>query len=131
VRQLIAMLLFSATLSGCVLHVQTEPTSTPRVLTAPKGYTIAEIAVNDAVAYRDYVAAVTPMVAKFGGVYLVRAGNVVAKEGAAPQGRMVVIEFPSFAAAQAFYDSAEYQAVISLRTKVATSRVLLVEGVLR
>lgn len=95
----------------------------------PKGYTIAEIAVNDAVAYRDYVAAVTPLIAKYGGVYLVRAGKIAMKEGAAPQGRMVVIEFPSFAAVQSFYDSPEYQAIIGLRTKVATSRVFFVEGV--
>jgi uncharacterized protein (DUF1330 family) len=95
----------------------------------PKGYAIAEIAVNDPVAYRDYVAAVTPIIAKHGGVYLVRGGDVVAKEGAPPKGRIVVIEFPSFAAAQSFYDSAEYQAIIGLRFKSATSRVLQVEGI--
>ncbi|MBC7622654.1 MAG: DUF1330 domain-containing protein [Aeromicrobium sp.] len=103
----------------------TPPSSTP------KGYAIAEIAVNDPVAYREYVAAVTPLVAKYGGVYLVRAGKVAAKEGAAAQGRIVVIEFPSFAAAQAFYDSVEYQAIIGLRTKSATPRVLQVEGTAR
>jgi uncharacterized protein (DUF1330 family) len=100
----------------------------PTAQKAPKGYAIAEIAVNDPGAYRDYVAAVTPLIAKHGGVYLVRAGKTTVKEGAPPQGRIVVIEFPSFVAAQAFYDSAEYQAIISLRTKVATSRVMLVEG---
>jgi uncharacterized protein (DUF1330 family)/predicted ester cyclase len=102
-----------------------RPTAAP---TPPKGYTIAEIAVNDPVAYRDYVAAVTPLVPKFGGVYLVRGGQAEAKEGAAPEGRFVVIEFPSLAAAKAFYDSPEYQAVIGLRTRVAKSRVLQVEG---
>jgi uncharacterized protein (DUF1330 family) len=95
----------------------------------PKGYAIAEIAVNDAVAYRGYVAAVTPIITKYGGVYLVRGGNAVAKEGAPPKGRLVVIEFPNFAAAQTFYDSPEYQAIIGLRLKSATSRVLQVEGV--
>ena len=114
----------SGCLSGCVHQTQV----TPLKQTSPRGYAIAEIAINDPVAYRDYVAAVTPLIAKFGGVYLVRAGKTAATEGAPPLGRMVVIEFPSFAVAQAFYDGAEYQAIIGLRTKVATSRVMLVEG---
>jgi uncharacterized protein (DUF1330 family) len=113
--------------SGCVIHTQiSPPASTPPAVA--KGYAIAEIAVNDSAAYREYVAAVTPLVAKHGGVYLVRGGAAIAKEGASPQGRLVVIEFPSYAAAQAFYQSAEYQAVLHLRVKAATSRVLIVEG---
>ena len=107
------------------------PASTSTPASNPKGYTIAEIMVNDPVAYREYVAAVTPLIAKHSGVYLVRAGKVATKEGAAAQGRIVVIEFPSFAAAQAFYDCVEYQAIIGLRTKSATSRVLQVEGTAR
>ena len=126
-RRLITAFTLCVCLVGCAHQTQTVgTTSSPTAI--PKGYTIAEIAVNDAVAYRDYVAAVTPLIAKHGGVYLVRAGKVVAKEGATPLGRMVVIEFPSYTAAETFYDSAEYQAIITLRTKVATSRILLVEG---
>jgi uncharacterized protein (DUF1330 family)/predicted ester cyclase len=100
----------------------------PPATATPKGYTIAEIGVHNPTAYREYVAAVTPLVARFGGVYLARGGAAIAKEGAAAQGRVVLLEFPSHATAQAFYDSPEYQAIIGLRTKVATSRVLLVEG---
>lgn len=95
---------------------------------APKGYVIAEITVTDAEAYKQYVAAVAPVVAKFGGRYIVRGGQTVAAEGDAPAGRIVVIEFDSLAAAQSFEDSAEYQAVAALRHKAARSRVFLVEG---
>jgi uncharacterized protein (DUF1330 family) len=94
----------------------------------PKGYAIAEIAVSDPQAYKPYVAAVGPLVAKFGGAYVVRGGEAVAKEGDAPNGRIVVIEFPSLAAARAFYDSPEYQAILPLRLKAATARVYFVEG---
>lgn len=121
----VALFALGAHLAGCVNVTHTTSPPPPAV---PKGYTIAEIGVNDPVAYQDYVAAVTPLIAKHKGVYLVRAGKVVPKEGAAPSGRTVVIEFPSLAAAQAFYDSPEYQAIIGLRLKAATSRVLLVEG---
>jgi uncharacterized protein (DUF1330 family) len=95
---------------------------------APKGYSVADITVTDAVAYRDYVTAVGPVVARYGGTYLVRGGQIEAKEGAPPAGRYVVIEFESLAAARAFYGSPEYQAILPLREKAATSRVFLVEG---
>jgi len=95
---------------------------------APKGYVIAEITVTDAEAYKQYAAAVAPVVAKFGGKYIVRGGQTVAVEGDAPAGRIVVIEFVSLAAAQSFEDSAEYRDVADLRHKAARSRVFLAEG---
>jgi uncharacterized protein (DUF1330 family) len=84
--------------------------------------------VTDPEAYKQYAAAVTPVVAKFGGKYIVRGGQTVAVEGDAPAGRIVVIEFDSLVAAQSFEDSAEYQVVVALRHKAARSRVFLVEG---
>lgn len=95
---------------------------------APKGYVIAEITVTDAQAYKSYVAAVGPLVARFGGIYLVRGGQIIAVEGDPPMGRFVVIEFDSLAAAKSFEDSPEYQAIAPLRRKSARSRVFLVEG---
>jgi uncharacterized protein (DUF1330 family) len=40
----------------------------------------------------------------------------------------VVLEFPSRAAAQAWYDSPEYQAVIGARQKNSVGRLILVDG---
>ena len=97
--------------------------------TASKGYVIAEITVTDPDAYKQYAATVAPIAAKFGGKYLVRGGQTVAVEGDPPGGRIVVIEFDNLAAARAFEDSSEYQAVAPLRHKAARSRVFLVEGV--
>ena len=96
---------------------------------APKGYVIAEITVTDPEAYKQYAAAVAPVVAKLGGKYIVRGGQTVAEEGEAPSGRIVVIEFDNLAAARSFEDSQDYQAVAPLRRKAAHSRVFLVEGV--
>ena len=94
----------------------------------PKAYSVAEIAIEDAEGYKAYVAAAGPVVEKFGGVYLARGGETIGKEGEAPRGRIVIVEFPSLAAARAFYESAEYQAALPLRLKTATSRVYFVEG---
>lgn len=94
----------------------------------PKAYGVAEISVHDVEGYKAYVAAVTPLVAKFGGTYLVRGGQALDKEGAPVAGRIVILEFPSLSAAEAFYNSPDYQAVLPLRLKTATSRVYYVEG---
>ncbi len=95
---------------------------------AAKGYVIAEITVTDPQAYKQYAATVPPIVAKFSGKYLVRAGQTVAVEGDPPAGRIVVIEFDSLAAARSFEDSPEYRAIAPLRHKAARSRVFLAEG---
>jgi uncharacterized protein (DUF1330 family) len=95
---------------------------------AAKGYVIAEITVIDAEAYKQYAAAVPAIAAKFGGKYLVRGGQTVAIEGEPPEGRIVVLEFESLAAARSFENSADYQAIAPLRQKAARSRVFLAEG---
>jgi uncharacterized protein (DUF1330 family) len=97
---------------------------------APKAYAIAEVNVTDPVIYQKYIAAVSPVVAHFGGKYLVRAGRVVPLEGKAPTGRFIVIEFPSLAVAEQFESSPEYRAVAPLRLRSARSRLFLVEGAL-
>jgi uncharacterized protein (DUF1330 family) len=49
-------------------------------------------------------------------------------EGAAPEG-VVIVEFPTTAAARAWYDGPAYQAVAQHRFKGSTYRAVLVEGV--
>lgn len=58
---------------------------------------------------------------------LVAMGIPQALEGAQPEGT-VTLEFPSTAAARAWYDSPAYQAVAVHRLKGATYSVALVEG---
>ena len=93
-----------------------------------KAYIIAEVAVDDPQGFEAYRAAVAPLIAAFGGRYLVRGGAVHALEGEAPGARMVVIEFPSLAAAETFWHSEEYRPVAALRHKTAQSRIYMVEG---
>ena len=122
-RGAIAVILASGALAACASALAPAPEAA-----AAKGYVIAEIAVTNPEPYKEYLAAVTPMVAAFGGTYLVRGGQSEAREGDAPKGRVVVIEFPSYAAAQAFNDSPEYAAIRHLRTDNAVSRLLIAEG---
>lgn len=106
--------------------VAAKALSTPTV--TPNGYGVAEINVTDPEAYKQYVEAVTPIVAQFGGKYLVRAGTVIPLEGEAPTGRVAIIEFPSLARAKLFEASPQYLKIAPLRQRASRSRLFLVEG---
>lgn len=111
----------AAVVGGAVaLHAANAPT--------PKGYIIGEMQITDAALYQTYAAQTTPILQRFGGHYLARAGKTISLEGAPPSGRVVVIEFPSLAAAQAFQESAEYKAIADIRHKSSTGRAFIVEG---
>lgn len=92
------------------------------------GYLIANIDVTDAKGFDEYRQKVSPLIAQYGGRYLVRGGEWKALEGSLPVKRLVVLEFATRAAAQRFYDSPEYKPLLALRIKSTKSDVLLVEG---
>lgn len=91
-------------------------------------YLIADIAVRDAAAFEAYRAKVAPMVAAYGGRYLVRGGAIEVLEGDPGYARLTVIEFPDHAAAKRFYDSADYAPLLRIRTESTDSKVVLVAG---
>ncbi len=91
-------------------------------------YLVANITVTDMERYQEYRARVGPVVAQFGGRFLVRAGTVHPLEGEMGLDRLVVIEFPSPDAARRFYDSAEYAPLLRLRLETTRSSLVLAEG---
>ncbi len=93
----------------------------------PKGYWIAHITVTDMDAYQAYRAVVPGILAAHSGKFIVRAGSQSIVEGTA-RPRTVVIEFPSFQAAQDCYNSPEYQAAKALRTTASDGDICIVEG---
>jgi len=93
------------------------------------GYVIAQITVTDPDAYPEYMAQVGPTIAAYGGEFLVRGGRATSYEGAPPGDRNVIIRFPSYDAAQAWYHSPEYAPAKALRMAASTSVQTIVEGV--
>jgi uncharacterized protein (DUF1330 family) len=91
-------------------------------------YAIAEIDVVDPAAYEDYRKQVLAVVTKYGGKFIVRGGKIDPKEGGWTPKRIVVVEFPSMAQAQKWYDSPEYAPLIKLRQKASKGKLILVEG---
>ncbi len=95
-----------------------------------KGYVIASVEVQDPALYETYRAQVLGTVERHGGRFLVRGGETEQKEGAWRPGRIVVLEFPSLAAARAWYGSPEYQPLADLRGRASRTDILvLTEGV--
>ena len=92
------------------------------------GYVIAQINVTDPEAYKAYVAAVSPIVEKFGGEYLVRGGAAQHFEGERIGERTVVIRFPTLQAATEWYHSEEYAPVRAMRLAASNGLQTIVEG---
>ena len=91
-------------------------------------YLIADVQVTDPRVYEDYRSRVPAIIAAHGGRYLVRGGRVEQLEGDVNPQRVVVLEFPSMAQLRAFYDSAEYRDVITIRQRSARANLFAVEG---
>ena len=93
------------------------------------GYVVAQIKVTDPKAYPAYVAQVQPIIEKFGGAFLVRGGRSESYEGVPPGDRTVVIQFPSYQAAQDWYHSEDYAPARAMRMSASTSVQTIVEGI--
>ena len=92
-----------------------------------KGYWVARVDVHDAEAYKEYLAANGAAFAKFGGRFIVRGGRFECVSGTS-RSRNVVIEFPSYEAALACWNSPEYQAARAKQRGGADVDMILIEG---
>ena len=77
-------------------------------------YIVVRVDVTDQEQFAEYMKVTPGIIQQFGGKFLVRGGERVTLEGEEETRRMVIIEFPSVDAAQAFYHSDEYAAAIEL-----------------
>jgi uncharacterized protein (DUF1330 family) len=92
-------------------------------------YVIYQADVLDETRYEDYKAQAGRSVSAAGGKYLVRGGDGEAMEGELPASRTVVLEFPTRAAALAWYEGPEYTEVRKLRAGIARATLYVVDGV--
>jgi uncharacterized protein (DUF1330 family) len=90
---------------------------------------LADVTVTDPPAMEEYRKQVPATLAKYGGRFLVRGGAHQTVEGDWKPARLVVIEFPSLADAQRWYDSEEYRGPKALRMRAGRTNVLIVDGV--
>ena len=91
-------------------------------------YVVARIEVTDGDRYQEYVKATPAILARYGGRFIARGGQITTLEGPLETRRVVLIEFPSAEQAQAWYHSQEYQDVKKLRQGTATASIITIDG---
>jgi len=92
-------------------------------------YIIADIDVHRPDAYEAYKKLSSAAMQAHGAEVCVRGGPAETLEGSWQPKRMVLLKFPSLAAARRFHDSAEYQKAKAAREGIATLSMVLLEGV--
>jgi uncharacterized protein (DUF1330 family) len=92
------------------------------------GYIIAHVQVTDPVQYEAYKKWSSAAMKANNAEVCVRGGQVAVLEGDWAPERIVILKFPSFAAAQAFYDTPEYLKAREARAGAAIMRMVVVEG---
>ena len=93
------------------------------------GYVISNIDVKNPEAYKEYIDKVKPIVEKFGGEYLVRAGEYKVIDGEWKYPRTVIIKFSSYEKALEWYNSEEYQPVKPIRLANSVANGIIIQGI--
>jgi uncharacterized protein (DUF1330 family) len=91
-------------------------------------YLIAQVKVGDQAGFRAYERGFFPTLKPFGGRLIVADGAPESIEGEWPDGRTVLIEFPSMDDAKAWYHSDEYQEISAVRWANAESTFAFLRG---
>jgi uncharacterized protein (DUF1330 family) len=96
----------------------------------PPAYVMVQIEVtgNADTFAREYAAKVASTLEPFGGRFLARRGRVVSLDGDAPKPIVALVRFDGMDKAQAWYNSAAYQAILPVRKDNTKSNFFVVEG---
>lgn len=91
-------------------------------------YVIFDVEIRDPARYQAFMQGVKPALEAAGARYLARGGAHKVYEGDWMPRRIVLIEFPSVAAWEAFYNGPVYQGLKAIRDEVCSARLVSVEG---
>jgi uncharacterized protein (DUF1330 family) len=92
-------------------------------------YVIFDVEIHDAARYQEFMNGVKPALEAAGAKYLVRGGAHKVYEGDWEPRRIVLLEFPSVAAWEEFYNGATYQGLKHIRDACSSARLVGVAGV--
>ena len=91
-------------------------------------YVIFDVDIRDPTRYQEFMSGVKPALEAAGAKYLARGGSHKVYEGDWEPRRIVLLEFPSVAAWESFYNGTTYQALKSVRDACSSARLVSVEG---
>jgi uncharacterized protein (DUF1330 family) len=91
-------------------------------------YAIFDVEIHDPQRYQDFMAQVKPVLEAAGARYLARGGAHKVYEGDWLPHRIVLLEFPTVAAFEAFYNGPLYRGLKAIRDECSSGRLVCVEG---
>lgn len=91
-------------------------------------YVIFDVEIRDATKFQEFMTGVKPAIEQAGARYLARGGAFTVHEGDWQPRRIVLLEFPSRAAWEAFYNGPTYQGLKRIRDECSSARLVSVEG---
>ena len=91
-------------------------------------YAIVDVEIYDIAQFLEYQKQVSPLLQAAGALYLARGGEQRVYEGEYEPRRLILVQFPSLVAMDAFYESEGYQALQGQRKSCCECQVLGVEG---
>lgn len=92
-------------------------------------YVVVQVDIHDAGTYERYRELAPAAITAHGGRYLARGGTTETLEGDWQPNRLVILEFPSLAAARRWWASPEYAEPKALRQAAAETQMVAIEGV--
>src|ERR1700689_4837104 len=95
----------------------------------PMAYGVAEVTVNNQDGYgKEFLPAVQKSIPDAGGKFLAAGGKTLSQIGTPPAARVVIIQWPSLDAADAWWNAAATKDAFALGGKYGTFRNFAVEG---
>lgn len=91
-------------------------------------YVIFDVEIRDATKFQEFMNGVKPAIEEAGAKYLARGGAHQVHEGDWSPRRIVLLEFPSMDAWEAFYNGATYQSLKQIRDACSSARLVSVVG---
>ena len=92
-----------------------------------KGYWVVFANVTHPEGYKEFIAASAKALAKYGARFIAVGGKVQPND-AKPNSRVIVVEFPDYAAALVCFDSPEYASAMKLREGKPLWDIAITEG---
>ena len=92
-------------------------------------YVISDVEILDGELIKKYRLLAQDSIAKYGGRYLARGGQVEPVEGGWTPKTIIIVEFPDMARAKAWYQSPDYAEALKVRACALARRLIFVEGV--
>ncbi len=91
-------------------------------------YTVVDVEIHDIEAYLAYQKAVSMLFEGVGARYLARGGEHRVFAGDYEPRRMIIVEFPSFATMEDFFESDAYRSLEAQRLSCSSARIVGVDG---